>query len=610
MLNLPAPRRRLASLLPVLFAALAVACGKDTGTEPPGPPNSLTIAAGNNQQVTVGAAAPVAPSVRVTDANGRGVPGISVRFDVMSGGGSVTGDSVVTGSDGSATVTEWRMGPTPGANQLRAQALGYSLFQTVTATAKPGAPSSLQIVSGGANLNAVVSQEVIPRPSVRVRDAFGNPVPDAIVTWSVTSGGGAIVGANQSTTDAEGRATIGGWKLGDDQGTNTLQARTANGLATTFTGMAIGTPSSVAAISPTTQTGYISFAVPKTARVRVLGADNGPVVGLPVIFRKVSGGGTITGDTTTTDINGDAALGDWRLGADGASTIEALVPGYPGGTVQFSATGTATPFTIDVRFLTETPADLRDAFITAALRWMTVITGDLPNQPLILAAGACQTGLSPALNETIDDMVIWASIIPIDGVGNILGQAGPCVERTGSELTAVGVMQFDIADALNLSQHSQFKDVVLHEMGHVLGFLSRRFQDKAIATGIGTNDPVYTGAQAVAAWPSLGIAYGGMPIPLENLYGQGTRDSHWRESVLGNELMTGIIASAGVTMPLSVISVAAMADLGYTVNMASADPWIPALLAAAPQAGATPINEDVREARFQVLPNGTVVPKP
>ena len=38
-----------------------------------------------------------------------------------------------------------------------------------------------------------------------------------------------------------------------------------------------------------------------------------------------------------------------------------------------------------------------------------------------------------------------------------------------------------------------------------------------MATGIGTLNPVFTGAQAVAAWPSLGIAYGGTPIPLEEL---------------------------------------------------------------------------------------------
>ena len=53
--------------------------------------------------------------------------------------------------------------------------------------------------------------------------------------------------------------------------------------------------------------------------------------------------------------------------------------------------------------------------------------------------------------------------------------------------------------------------------------------------------------------------------------GTGTADAHWRESVFGNELMTGFV-DAG-TNPLSRVSVASMADLGYAVNLAGADPY-------------------------------------
>ena len=63
-------------------------------------------------------------------------------------------------------------------------------------------------------------------------------------------------------------------------------------------------------------------------------------------------------------------------------------------------------------------------------------------------------------------------------------------------------------------------------------------------------------------------------VPVENTGGSGTADAHWRESVFGNELMTGWLNS-GITNPLSRITVASMADLGYQVNMNAADSYTP-----------------------------------
>jgi hypothetical protein len=548
--------------------------------------------------------------VKVTDASGRPIVGIAVRFDVMAGGGSVTGDSMVTGLDGIATATQWRLGPTPGTNQLRAQALGYPMLLTITATAEPGAPSSLQIVSGGASLNAIVGQDVIPAPSVRVRDAFGNPIPGTIVTWTVLQGGGQILGPSQTTTDPEGRATVGGWRLGTTQGANQLQARTANGIIVTFTALGIGVPTALVATSPTAQTGFASFAVPRTVRVRVLGEAGVPVIGIPVQFAQTAGGGTISGTTVITDNDGVAALGDWRLGPDGMSTVEATVPGFPGTSAVFTATGAPKAFTIDVRFLGDTPADLRDDFITAAMRWMEVIVGDLVDQPISVGPGIpCgSSAATPALSETIDDMVIFAQITTIDGPGNVLGQAGPCLERVGSRLTYVGFMQFDIADAVPLRASDRFVTVALHEMGHVLGMLANRWNPLGLMQDLGGPDPYFTGNAALTAWPALGISYAGQIIPLENTGGQGTRDSHWRESVLENELMTGFIEAAGVSMPLSLITVQSLADIGYLVDPSKADPYTAALREAMPQGPSEPIREILISPRYRPLPDGTLVP--
>lgn len=601
------PRGILGSLGAGLVVVLLASCGGDNGVTPPGPPSQLNIVAGNNQEGTVGAPVAVDPSVKVTDANGRPIAGVSVRFDVMAGGGSVTGDSVVTDADGVATVTEWRLGTTPGNNQLRAQALGYPLLTSINATANPGAPSSIQIVTGGASLTAIVGQEVSPLPSVRVRDAFGNPIPNSVVSWIVESGGGTVIGPAQTTTDGEGKATVGGWRLGTTQGANQLQARTSNGIVVTFTAFAVGIPSGIVAASPTTQAGFSSFSVAKTARVQVLGDGGQPVIGIPVAFNRIAGGGAISGTVVTTDNNGIAALGDWRLGPDGQSTVEATVPGFPGNSVTFTATGTPTPFAIDVRFITETPANLRDAYVTAALRWMEVITADLADLSVTLGAGACG-GSTPPLGEIIDDLVIFAAVENIDGPSGILGQAGWCVRRGGSLLSAVGIMRFDIADATNLDNSGRFVATAIHEMGHVLG-LGTTWSGKNLVQGAGGADPTFTGAMALAAWPSLGVSYAGALIPVENTGGGGTRDSHWRESVLDHELMTGFVEAAGITMPLSAISVASMGDLGYSVNMASADPYVSALRERAPQGEQLWLGDDIyRGPRFDVYPDGRMVP--
>jgi hypothetical protein len=593
------------------LAILLIACGGDNGVSPPGPPAGIDIAAGNNQVGTVGAAVATAPQVRIRDAQGRGISGISVRFDVVDGGGSVSGDSVVTDAQGVATVGQWRLGPVPGNNTLRAQALGHPLLTTITATSGPGAPSSIQIVQGGAGLTAIVAQEVIPRPSVRIRDAFGNPVPGILITWSIVQGAGTVVGG-PTTTDTEGRTTVGGWILGPEQGVNQLRARTPNGIIATFTATSIGIPSALEPAVATVQQGFSSFPVPLTARVRVRDAEGGNVVGIPVVFRVVGGGGSIKGDTVATGSDGVAALGDWRLDAAGSSTVEAFVPGFPGPVVQFQASGTVSPFTIDLRFIGVPPADLRDEFVRAAMRWMQVIVGDLPDATVSLAAGGggqCLAPQMPAVNGIVDDMIIFANIATIDGPGNILGSAGPCDQRpNGDKFPTVGYMQFDVADAALYNADGRFFSIAAHEMGHVLG-IGTVWNSRGLITGAGGSDPVYTGAGAVTEWPTLDISYAGTPVPAENDGGTGTRDVHWRESVLNTELMTGYVEGTGVAMPLSRVTIGALVDLGYTVDLSKADPFVASLLA-----GPTPEHELIREILFspewRVDANGNRIPRP
>jgi len=87
----------------------------------------IVVVGGDGQSATVGSAVGAAPSVRVTDASGNPVVGVSVTFEVASGGGTVDPTAaVVTGADGVAAVTSWTLGATAGSNTLTATASGLT----------------------------------------------------------------------------------------------------------------------------------------------------------------------------------------------------------------------------------------------------------------------------------------------------------------------------------------------------------------------------------------------------------------------------------------------------------------------------------------------------
>ncbi len=67
---------------------------------------------------------------------------------------------------------------------------------------------------------------------------------------------------------------------------------------------------------------------------------------------------------------------------------------------------------------------------------------------------------------------ISASGQNIDGVGGILGQAGPTlgIFLPSYVYATDGVMEFDSADLLSMETAGNLFDVIVHEMAHVIGF--------------------------------------------------------------------------------------------------------------------------------------------
>ena len=238
---------------------------------------------------------------------------------------------------------------------------------------------------------------------------------------------------------------------------------------------------------------------------------------------------------------------------------------------------TDSPFTIEIRFLGGLTDTQQAAFAGAGDRWAHVIVGDLPDVEVD--------------GESIDDVLILAQGQDIDGEGNILGQAGPTHARRAPDGTWLqpckGHMAFDTADLANMEARGTLLEVITHEMGHVLGIgsmwgaqglVSPPRDDPAALV-----NPVFNGPGAMTQYGGLLDPGGDQPVPVENQGGAGTARVHWRETVFGNELMTGIVRAAG--NPLSRLTVASLQDLGYQVDLDAADPYtLPDLLALA-QAG-------------------------
>ncbi len=215
-------------------------------------------------------------------------------------------------------------------------------------------------------------------------------------------------------------------------------------------------------------------------------------------------------------------------------------------------------------------AQFQEAFDNAEAIWESIL-------PSRLASG------------TSDTLIIDASVVPDDGPGGTLGSAGPTSGETAGGFTyaTTGVANFDSADAQNLLNAGSFETVVLHEVGHVLGFgtlwdigANNVYDD---STSSATTVGQYTGAAALARYnQEFGLDEDF--IPVENNGGPGTADGHFDEEFFGvaldsdptvaaglrfgpnaGELLTGFLGAPG-SIFLSETTAATFQDIGFEVD--------------------------------------------
>jgi hypothetical protein len=205
-----------------------------------------------------------------------------------------------------------------------------------------------------------------------------------------------------------------------------------------------------------------------------------------------------------------------------------------------------------------------------------------------------------AITDQLTSLSISATVAPIDGVGGILGFAGPDAVLSFGEtdplvpnvnrrrpwvVSVRSSMTFDLDDFPSMQADGILFDVIRHEMGHALGIGSLWELNQLIQPLGGVGLTQYTNGQYGIAGFRQGI---GNPVasyvPLEQRGGPGTALGHWNDfppyfnqvftSAFTKELMTGFACDVDPTSGallcapkfVSEATWGSAADLGFAVK--------------------------------------------
>lgn len=539
-----------------------------------GPPHSIETCCGLHEFVPLSGTVPYPLPITVRDKGYNPIAGLTVTFRVASGGGTIADSVQVTNGEGVARLSHWTFGPSDP-------------IQTVSATVEGGlsgiiairgAPHGIEIVSGD-NQRGNVATYLKEPLVVRVLGPGGAPL-GAGFPVSFESPGLYILPGDP--TDSTGTARSGQIQLNGEPGTSTVTARSFDQSVSFTVSHSVPTPTQIIPLSGSGLTTFAGNLFATQPSFRLVDSVGDPISGHHPLTFTASDGGTVQAfgyenapRVTYTSPDGVGTILAWRLGTTlGEQSLRAAYDGVelPGKlTTTVVPAPAASQFNIEVRFSDTLLADsVRQAIRDAAQEWTKGIVGDLPDVPLDLPAD--EDGCYPALRETVDDLLIFVSVVRGDGPGGALAGATPCLVREGSLLPLVSLILIDEADLEFLGKFRMGR-VALHEIGHTLGF-GTLWQALDLFRPPPSEDG-YVGRAAAAAFSEA--VSPSRSVPVEHGGGPGTRYSHWAN--VFPDLMVGYLMTGHV---LSSITLGAMRDLGYVVDDRAAEPFPPVALRTGP----------------------------
>ena len=203
------------------------------------------------------------------------------------------------------------------------------------------------------------------------------------------------------------------------------------------------------------------------------------------------------------------------------------------------------------------------------------------------------------MTGVIDDLLVIMRIDP-DPWGAV-ATATTCAGRQESGHAFLGKNNFHLWYLRNRSLDDLY-ETAMHEIGHVLGIGNWIYSYSTWRHLFrpGDGDGHFVGPLAVAAFDAAGGEdYTGGKVPLEDRI--PTLNIHWRRSVIPGDVMS----IGRDSKLLTAITLGALADLGYEVDLGKADPYtLP--MAAQGDAAALPDAQEAGEPDAELLADDVI----
>ena len=173
---------------------ILVLCACGDSSQPTRVPTQIAANGGTGQIASIGSQLPEALSVRVADAAGDPVPGVSVTWSVIDGGGSIDPAASNTNSNGVASA-QLTLGSTVGDQHAQAAVAGLTGSPVVfTATGTVPSNVTLQVLSGGNNVPERYTSDLWVHGSYAYTGTWGafprsTNDGDVLKVWSLSASG-------------------------------------------------------------------------------------------------------------------------------------------------------------------------------------------------------------------------------------------------------------------------------------------------------------------------------------------------------------------------------------------------------------------------------------
>lgn len=214
-------------------------------------------------------------------------------------------------------------------------ALGGCPLIPTAASSTSASAASVAVVQGD-NQIAQAGRALPTAIVLRVLDENGHGVAKQTATIVVTSGGGTVTPATV-VSDSSGELKLN-WTLGSASATQQLLATIKDGVIANLVATAVF-PNTIVLAQGGAQTGKIATALKNDVVIRIVGANNQPMIGVPVSLSVAIGGGALSVPSGVTNSLGEFST-KWTLGAVAGPN---LLVASSGTLAQISIVATATP---------------------------------------------------------------------------------------------------------------------------------------------------------------------------------------------------------------------------------------------------------------------------